>query len=444
MSCAGNPDLSTPAMDQLASEGVRFTRMYCSSPVCCPARSSMATGFLPHNTGVHRNGLRLRHDVPTIAEILSAAGYFTGHIGKWHLDGGGGGAIYAPVPPERHRGYRYWAGFEHGHDYFNARYYTDFDKPISFSDGTYEPDGQTDLAIEFIEQHKDEPWYLDLSFGPPHLTDPLDEGLPGLAELANIRTRRSTLPDPSLIGLSPNVPADVADEAREALAGYYAMIENLDWNLGRLIDTLVEHGLLDRTIVVFTSDHGDMMLSHGMHFKRRPQEEAVRIPFLMRYPSAIASGMVYHQLASQVDIVPTLLDLMGLSAPSSDGVSHAPWLCAEAAVEVSSPQPGCTRSSTAQARGSVYIEGDWLGCRSYDPEHLKAPWRAVVTERHKACYVRESKSIRLVYLFDLVSDPYELHNLADLPDSRPVQAAMAQLIGRWAKETGDMEWMDVY
>jgi arylsulfatase A-like enzyme len=412
MSCSGNTVIRTPNMDRLAKEGAMFSRMYTTNPVCSPARSSLMTGYFPHNTGVWKNGIRLKEDVACIAELTSAAGYYTGHIGKWHLDGGSGNADQAFVPPDRHRGFQYWAGYEHGDNYWNGKYYTESQEPVYFAPDTYEPDGQTDLAIEFIRQNAHRPWHLDLSWGPPHF--PLEQA-------KQEDTQRF---DPEMIKLQPNVPAEFREEATKDYIQYYAMIENLDWNLGKLLKLLDKLNLSRNTIVVFTSDHGDMLLSHGMHYKRRPQDESAKVPFLIRYPEKIAPGKVLDFPASLVDCVPTFLELMNIDPILCEGKSLAPAL-SSTTKEFVMPE-------------SVYIQGAMLGCRAYDPQHVKAPWRAVVTERYKICYVKKDDSrLEIHDLYDLQNDPYEQVNLVKDPGNQPVVEHMNLLFKDWVEKTQD-------
>ena len=413
MGCSGNPDIRTPNLDRLAAEGARFTRMFTPDPVCCPARAALMTGLLPHRTGVVRNGQRLSTGVPCIAEITRAAGYATGHIGKWHLDGGRCPEDgYCRVPAGRHRGFDTWAGYEHGHRYWNARYFDSHDREVRIG-GRYSPDVMTDLAIELIERNRARPFHLDLPWGPPHF--PLDQAKP--EDLARF--------DPETLTLRPNVPRRSRAEARVAYAQTYAMIENLDWNLGRVLDALERAGLTNNTIVIFTSDHGDMLLSHGQHYKRRPAEESIRVPFLIQWPGRIPAGQTVDTLACLTDVVPTCLDLMGVEPPPSDGVSHAPLL---------------TGTGSPTQRESVYLSCMWLGCRDYDPGlHAKRPWRAVRTDRHMACFLQDEGggTLRLVELCDLEADPYELRNLAGDPHTQETAADCARLVAEWAIETGD-------
>ena len=413
MSCSGNADVHTPNMDRLAVQGARFTRMFTPNPVCSPARASLMTGLLPHRTGVTRNGIRLAENVSCIAELTAASGYVTGHIGKWHLDGTGGREDgYDLVPAERHRGFTYWAGYEHGHRYWNARYFNEMDEEVKLPKGVYAPDAMTDLAIEFLRKHAQKPFHLDLSWGPPHF--PLNQAKP---------EDRARFNKDSLT-LRPNVPKDFADEAREDYANYYAMVENLDWNLGRILNALDELHLTDHTIVIFTSDHGDMLLSHGQHFKRRPTEESIRVPFLIRCPDVIPNGQVIDTLACLTDVMPTCLELMGIEQPETDGFSHAPEL---------------TQRGGLVKRDSIYLSCMWLGCRDYDPGlHAKRLWQGIRTERYMACYLQEShETMRLVELYDLKADPYQMNNLAVAEGLDDLRANLTRRLDEWIRSTND-------
>jgi arylsulfatase A-like enzyme len=352
--------------------------------------------------------------VPCIAELTSAVGYVTGHIGKWHLDGTGGREDgYDLVPAERHRGFAYWAGYEHGHRYWQARYFTENDEEVKLPKGVYAPDVMTDLAIEFLRKNAQNPFHLDLSWGPPHF--PLDQAKP----------ENCTRFDKSKITLRPNVPEEFADEAREDYVNYYAMVENLDWNLGRILDALDELHLADNTIVIFTSDHGDMLLSHGQHFKRRPAEESIRVPFLIRCPNVISPGQVIETLACLTDVVPTCLELMEIAAPETDGFSHAAEL---------------TQQDEPVKRDSIYLSCMWLGCRDYDLGlHVKQPWRGIRTERFMACYLHESdETMQLIELYDLDDDPYEMNNLVAAEGLDELRDNLARRLDEWTRQTSEV------
>lgn len=434
MSCSGDENIQTRALDKLAAEGARFTRMYTPYPVCSPARASIATGHFPHNAGVPHNGYRLRENISTLAEVLAAAGYSTGHIGKWHLSGEDSPyaeediASFAPhrpewsvanypyVDPANYRGFQYWAGFEHGHQYFGSRYWEKDHEPRYLPEGVFEPDFQTDQALAYIENNADKSWYLEIDFGTPHF--PLVE--------ENVKAEDLALFDPAKMKLRPNVPAEFAEEARQQLAIYYAMIYNLDRNVERLLQKLDDLDLTENTLIVFTSDHGDMMLSHGQHYKRRPQEESSRIPFIMRYPARIPAGTVAGQYLTLVDVFPTILDLLDVPHPCNEGQSF---------IDVA------TGKSTSEIHRSIYLGCAWFGCRDYDPGlHAKRPWRAVRTKDYMMAFLKNGNTLQPVQLFDMNKDPYQMNNLIDSAGYDDVKAELASELFAWRDKTGDSEF----
>src|SRR3954470_10211026 len=151
LGCMGDPDVRTPNLDRLASQGVLFRRTFANTPVCCPARANMLTGKYAHKNGMVANDLRLRETEVTIAEILARAGYRTGFIGKWHLDGGPREPGFVPPGPRR-QGFEFWAANECDHRPFNTHYFRDDSNPIPL--GKFEAEGCVDRGIEFLEQSK--------------------------------------------------------------------------------------------------------------------------------------------------------------------------------------------------------------------------------------------------------------------------------------------------
>ncbi len=435
MSCSGDINIQTPGLDHLAAEGARFTHMYSPYPVCSPTRASIHTGLFPHNAGVPHNGYHLRETVTTLSEVLFRVGYSTGHIGKWHLEGVDSptaqedknsflphrpewsNADYAYVPSTNHRGFQYWAGFETGHQYFGSRYWEKDHEPIYIPKGVYEPDYQTDQAIAFIEKNRDKSWYLDLNFGTPHF--------PLVKE--NVKVADLSLFDPEKIQLRPNVPIKFASEAREQLAIYYAMIHNIDQNIAKLLDKLDELNLTENTIVIFTSDHGDMMLSHGQHYKRRPMEESSRVPFIIRYPAKIQAGKIAGQYLTLVDVFPTILDLIEVKKPCNEGKSFLKVLNTNFLDEI---------------HQSIYLGCYWFGCRDYDPGlHLKMPWRAVHTKDYMMAFLKtDGNTVKPVQLFDMNKDPYQMNNLIDSAGYKSVKEDLRREFLKWRNKTGDSEF----
>ncbi len=299
----GNPDVKTPHLDRLATEGALLRRTYANCPVCCPARGTLQTGKYAHNHGVDINDAPLPSEELTIAEALKQRGYRTGFVGKWHLEGGKRQPGFVPPGPRR-QGWDFWAANICSHDYWNMHYFRDDPQPIPMPG--YSATTFTDEAINFIKQESEQPFLLYLQWGPPHN--------PYVAPPAYMN-----LYDPDAITLRPNWQEGARLGSRNDIAGYYAAITCIDDEVGRVLDALDETGQVENTIVLVTSDHGDMLGSHGASLKRKPWEESAHIPGILRYPAGVAPGSEPDLLLSQVDIPPTLLGMAGVPVPDDDG-----------------------------------------------------------------------------------------------------------------------------
>jgi len=247
---AGNPDVQTPNLDRLAGESVRYSNAVSNCPVCCPYRASLMTGQYPLSHGVFLNDLQLNSRSVSFAQAYTGAGYKSGYIGKWHLDGNGRSSY---IGPERRQGFQYWKALECTHNYNHSVYYAGDDETKRVWPG-YDAFSQTDDAVKYLGRRaKDQnPFALFVSWGSPHgpyRTGPKDL----LARYDNKKLK-----------LRKNVPVEKFEVAQKELAGYYAHITALDECVGRLMDALKSNGLDKNTIVVFTSDHGDMLGSQGM------------------------------------------------------------------------------------------------------------------------------------------------------------------------------------
>ncbi|MEZ5351885.1 MAG: sulfatase [Bryobacteraceae bacterium] len=389
---SGDPDLAAPNLARLAREGVHYNRVYATNPVCTPSRASILTGRYPHACRMPKNDLLLPLDEVCVAERLASAGYATGYIGKWHLDGEDRPGF---VPPERRRGFQYWAAFNRGHFYFNSTYFRDSPDPIRTTG--FEPDYQTDLAIDFIRRNRANPFYLFLSWGPPH-------------------TPRTPPPkykdayDPAQFHLRPNVPQSYAAQARKGLAGYYGLCSALDDNFGRLLAAVDEAGIAEDTLVVFTADHGDMVGSQGLEYKGVPYEESARIPLLMRYPRRLGRGEKSDLLISNADYMPTFLGLAGVEVPAAvQGIDQSEAMFAG--------KPG--------RRESLY---------AYGKLNTPQQWRMVVRGRDKLVV---NASDEVTHLYNLADDPYEQTNLAEeLAHARSRDELRAHLLD-WRRRLGD-------
>lgn len=406
---AGHPDLHTPNMDRLAAEGVTVRNACANAPVCGPSRGCLLTGQYPHQHGVVDNDLPLRTDVPSVGETFRNAGYRTGYIGKWHLDGPPRDK-FTP-PGSRRQGFDdLWAVYNCSHNYMDAKYYRDTNESIEI-DG-YEPVHQTDLATEFASDG-DDPFCLFLSYGPPH--DPY-----GL-----VPDEYRQLYDPDDVTLRPNVepiPDGISShpasqrEPREVLADYYAQITAIDDQLGRLLDHLDRVGIADETIVVYTSDHGDMLWSQGKFRKGYPWEESVRVPFLARWPDELPAGAESDSMLSTVDVAPTLLNLCGLSTPET--------------------MTGVDRSATLRGDESAGADSVFIGCvSSTHPLYQQgADWRGVRTDRYTYARLPDG---RAWLLYDNVDDPYQRRNRALDPSYETVREKLDGELDRWLDRTED-------
>ena len=377
-------DLRLPNLEALAKQAVQFERLYSCYPLAAPARAALITGRFPSVIGVSRDGVRLPIDQPSIADQLKRAGYRTGYIGEWLLDGSDEPG-FVPPGPRRH-GFDYWAAFNRGHRYFDSIYFRDTPQPVRPTG--FEPDYQTNLAIDFLKQTGSKPFYLFLAWGPPR---------PPLTS-----SDRMTPYDPDKIRLRANVPLDQEETARSNYARYYALCSTLDRNLGRLVAALDDQHLAEDTLVVFTSDAGDMLGSHGLEADNQPFEEAVRVPLIVRYPMTVAAGSKNYALISTVDLMPTLLRFCGVDIPEN-----------------------VQGQDVSVHRESIYSSGK-LG----EPDE----WRMLVRGLDKLVVDRE---LNVTHLYNLGQDPFEMENLARDVSQDLKRDELKALIKDWMRRSGD-------
>ncbi len=383
---AGDDNARTPCLDRLADQGVVLTTAVSTCPVCCPYRATLITGRYPVTHGVFVNDVCLNHEATSLAQAFGGAGYRTAYIGKWHLDGHGRSSF---VPPERRQGFEFWRGCECTHDYNHSLYYADTDEKRYWKG--YDAEAQTQEAQAYIRNHRRGPFLLVLSWGPPH--NPY--------ETAPERFRRPFKPEE--IRLRPNVPPEAQKAARRDLAGYYAHCAALDECTGRIVETLAECGIAENTILVFTSDHGDMLGSHAQVRKQRPWDEAILVPFLIRWPGGLGrTGRKLTAPFGTPDILPTLLGLCGIAVPATvQGEDRSAWLRGR--------QPDSDRAALICC---VTPFGEWTR------QHGGREYRGLRTARYT--YVRSLEGAWLLY--DNQEDPYQQRNLIGQTTSARIQA----------------------
>ena len=393
MGCMGNGQVRTPQIDALAAEGTLLTNAISGHPLCSPYRAMLLTGRYCQSTGLVSNDIPLPDHKDTLARAFKRHGYHTGYIGKWHLE-----ARRSPyVTRERHQGFDYWVSENCDHDYFDTPVCFNGDPELKTLKG-YQPNAQTDLAIDYINAHKDAPFLLCMSWGPPHN--------PYVAPEDYMK-----LYDPSDIKQRPNVQGDHTED----IAHHYAQITNLDHNIGRLIRAIEDAGIRDDTVFVFTSDHGDMLGSQGRAGKQLPWEESIHVPFVLRYPRVAQAGVIRGVMLNTVDIMPTLLSLAGLPIPTSvEGRDLSPSLLGEPAEEPD----------------SVLLQAI-LPCHGSFGQ--TDAWRGVRTKRYTYARFRDKNWV----LYDNEADPYQLNNLIDKPEARQLQKQLEDELQAWLERTND-------
>jgi len=400
---AGDPNVKTPNLDRFERECSNFTQAVAGMPVCTPCRASLLTGQRPLTHGLFINDVPLDPNAATVAKVLKASGYDTACIGKWHVDGHGRSNF---IPRERRQGFDYWKVLECTHAYNKSPYFADTPEPLNW-DG-YDARAQTEDARRYLRSREGskKPFLLWLAWGPPH--NPY--------ETAPEKYR--ALYDAAKIELQPNVPTDVKMPVRAWLAGYYAHCSALDDCFADLLATLAEAKLDENTIVVFTSDHGDMLGSHNQQRKQRPYEEAARVPMLFRLPKSlgIAPARVNGTINTE-DVMPTLLGLAGVGIPKTvEGHDFSAYL----------------RGGEDPSGGAAV-----LTCVSPFGEFTRAQggkeYRALRTAQYT--YVRDLTGPWL--LFDNKADPWQLTNLAGKQEAAELQAELDARLQKKLEEHHD-------
>ena len=427
LSSTGNPYIETPNMDRIGREGVRFDNATCVTPYCSPSRASIITGVYPHTHGILSNVSPGRNNQPPLDQdafpntetILHGEGYATGHRGKWHLGDKGDFDCYQSwaYAAKNNRGYRDFLA-----EHLPASKFADHPSPGKYlarpvemipivEKGYHEfhaipnmrvayisiigrslvppellPETQiTNQVLELIDRHAEENFMITASWSPPHDLWVMPEPYYSLVDRNKIELPGSTdMPQWDQRGPSKRLGDIMGPEGiREYAAIYHGMVKYIDDQLGRVLKKLDELGLADNTLVIFTTDHGDMVGAHGCIGKSifSFYDDLVRIPLLMRLPGRIQPGTVVHQPVSQIDFMPTILDYLGLSVPEK---IHG-------------------RSMRPLAEGRDVQWRDHAFCQRANAG------RMLRTERYKFVYRPQP---RVVALYDLKNDPHEDRNLA--------------------------------
>lgn len=457
LGCYGNSVVQTPNLDSLAKDGFLFENAYVSQPLCTPSRATIMTGLYPNMHGCITNNIPLDNQIKTIAEMISTE-YVTGYFGKWHL-----GDELSPQ-----HGFTQWISTEdqyrahysskrqllHLSDYHNFLVNNGF-TPDSESYGSMvfkretaanmdEPftkaSFQAQEASHFFRENRDRPFVLYLGFLEPHPPyegpfnqmyprNKLDTGPHFLkTPLEKSSLRHQIMADYYMNGGMEELQTE--SDWREMRARYYGNVTLVDRAVGTILQSLEDNDLSDNTIVVFTSEHGDMLGDHGIYSKMMMYEEAIRVPLIIRSPWHSHESKVVDGRISQVDLVPTLLDLLGQDIPSElQGKSQAPILRGDATLECN--------DVIVQWNGDEHQDSKTFSINVPEEKTIKVlghQWRTLITYEG---WKMNLSDVDQCELYDLNTDPHELYNMYDDPTQRERIQNMFSRISQWQQRTGD-------
>jgi arylsulfatase A-like enzyme len=401
-----NPLGLTPNFDRMAATGTHLYQAFTPQPVCGPARSVLQTGLYATQTTCWRNGIALPHSQKTLAHYFNEAGYQTGYIGKWHL---ADFSVTGPVKEEDRGGYQYWLAsnvLEFTSDAFRVSMYDNNNQEVRLPG--YRVDAVTDAAIRYIDQHQENPFFLFLSYIEPHFQNTRDD-YPAPDGYAEQYTGRWIPPDLAALG----------GTTHQHIGGYYGMVKRLDEALGRLTDALKSLDLLEDTIIVFTSDHGNHFKTRNSEYKRSCHESSIRVPMAISGPGFNSGGRI-DKLVSLIDLPPTLLDAASIPVPQEmQGHSLLPLVQRQ--------------TSKWPEEVFVQISESQVG-------------RAIRTDRWKYSIIAPNlngnqASCSEVYaedcLYDLLADPYELRNLVENEAVEEIKRDLRERLVRCMVEAGE-------
>lgn len=395
----GHPLVSTPTLDSFAAESAVFERAITTAPICTPYRGCLLSGKYPSQTGVRENGQAFPSGVTSLADHLNDGSYRTHYAGKWHLSG-------APqrnrrVPPDQRAGFQHFIGWESHHVDHHAGLIWADDSDHAIGLPGHETDSLTDIAIGQLEDAASagQPFFMLLSYQAPH--PPCSPPAEFLEPYQNRDLLSEANADRGAWFKHEAWRADYdAQRFREL---YFGEISQLDAAFGRLLRSMDRLGLSENTLVVFTSDHGEMAGARGMFGKGVMYEEALQIPLILRAPNQ-QERIRIDAPVSTVDLMPTLLDYAGCSADEPcEGVSLRPLI-----------------EGGAGPADRVVISEYLDFCAS------TRQWKLITRGR----------TLEAAELYHLSTDPYELDNRMDDPACADIQAQLLKALSSWHARLG--------
>jgi len=397
----------TPHLDAFHRDSICFDNAIASSPVCSPNRACWFTGRYLQNHGVLKNGADHVRPEQLLSREFKSNGYRNGYIGKWHLNGKNAHHEWKGITPEFLRSdYDYWTSAIHNH----AHFVLDFEEQGEVKNYGYgwQPDHVTSKAIEFMDQDDGRPFNLVVSYGPPHngsyhekfssekrYTPGNKRHEKGGYGYYAPRDYEALYDDLDPLSIRPNIATEgFGDQFGGAVKGYLGSCTALDDSFGRLIRYLKQKNLYENTIIVFSSDHGEMMGSHNLMTKGVPFEESIRVPLMIRIPGA--QPYKDDRLFNSVDLMPTLMGLTGQTVPSAvDGKDFSQTLSAE-------------QKAKLDPEMAYLGYAGWRGFRSKRYSYLASSRAGKYFDGREIQYLRAKRQPSDHMLFDLHNDPYQL------------------------------------
>lgn len=421
----GNKQVRTPNLDRLASQGMRFDRAFCNSPVCTASRQSFITGRYPRTIGVTQLKTPLSETEVTLAEVLKRAGYDTAAIGKMHFNSPLKHGFDQLIDLSEHKAWLEAKG--RGllpPDVEVHPPWKPFKDPASvWLNSACRPFGAVDAdmagtffaqqAANYIQERKDKPFFLIASFYEPHSPFYFPVEYRGRHKPEEFKIPKVGAEDDWQI---PKIFRDLTDREKQGIiAAYYTSAEFLDKNIGRVLDALEKSGQAENTLVIYIGDHGYMLGQHGRFEKHCGYEPAVRSPLLIRFPAKVKAKQSTEALVEFIDIFPTVLDFGGVPIPANvQGQSLVPVLTGR----------------TRQHREQVFIEYSENEEAYLRTDRWKFIYSTGKRQREDGYATGNPLPGRTIQLFDLKRDPDELTNLAGRPEySKRVADFTAQLAG---------------
>jgi arylsulfatase A-like enzyme len=418
LSLPGEPfnQAMAPTLDRFRRDNLSMDTCISNYPLCVPHRAILMSGLYPHQSQILHNQQTLQPIVPGLGDTFQKAGYHTGYVGKWHLYDGEN--KFVPNGPFRF-GFQEWNVWANTNKHYDGITFN----PVTGEQMTvpgYQPTRMTDQAIDFLHAQKNatKPWFLVVSWNPPHppYNPPPDDA--NLYPPAGIKLRpnvRLSKPEDKIVNPYPTLQS--IETLRQAEQGYYGAISAIDKEFARLLQTLDEYGMADDTIVVYTSDHGDMMGSHGHMEKQMPHEESCHVPFFVRLPDKRGQGRTSDVLFSSVDIYPSLCGLAGIPVPKHcSGRDYSNLMRGEGKF----PEPEM-----------VFLLNEK---GPQDRMEANTPsYRGVRTKTHTYAIQLDGRWC----LYDNLTDPYQMNNLIKDPASQALIEKFEAALKSWSKSTGD-------